>query len=74
MKEADKKKLTLEAADAYGEYDETRTQTVPKQELASFVNAGIKLEVGAKLPTQFGELTILEVSDEELPATPEATQ
>jgi len=30
---------------AYGEYDATRTQIVPKTELQSFTDAGIALEI-----------------------------
>ncbi len=66
MKLGESKVLTLAPKDAYGEYDETRRQTVPKKDLASFVAAGFKLEVGEKLPTQMGELTILEVLDDEV--------
>ena len=63
MKLEEKKSLVLEAKDAYGERDDSQKQTVPKKDLASFVNAGIELKVGEKLPTQFGELEILEVTD-----------
>jgi len=38
-------------------------QTIPKKDLASFTAAGIKLEVGEKLPTQYGEFTIVDVID-----------
>lgn len=61
MKVGDKKTLTLAPEDAYGVYDETRRQVVPKTELESFVNAGYELKVGEKLPTQFGEFEIVEV-------------
>jgi len=61
MKVGESKTLTLAPADAYGEYDATQTQTIPKSELASFVSAGFSLEVGEKLPTQFGEFEIIEV-------------
>ena len=64
MKVGESKVLVLAPADAYGEYDETRKQTVPKKDLASFVAAGFKLEVGEKLPTQMGELEIIEVLDD----------
>lgn len=60
MKEGEKKTLVLKAKDAYGE---SRPQTIEKKDLESFINAGIKLEVGEKLPTQYGELPILEVND-----------
>jgi len=58
MKVWDKKTLTLAPADAYGEYDETRIQVLPREQLASFEAAGIELKVGEKLPTQFGNFTI----------------
>lgn len=63
MKVGESKTLTLEPADAYGVYDDSKVQTIPKKDLASFVAAGIKLEVGEKLPTQFGEFTIIEVTE-----------
>ena len=65
MKKWESQTLTLAPADAYGEYDESRRQTVPKSELQSFVAAGFELKVGVKLPTQIGELEIVEVIDEE---------
>ena len=64
MKLGEQKVLVLAPADAYGEYDETRKQTVPKKDLASFVAAGFKLELGEKLPTQMGELEIIEVLED----------
>lgn len=63
MKVGETKTLTLSPTEAYGERDDTRTQTIPKADLASFVAAGYKLEVGEKLPTQIGELEILEVTE-----------
>lgn len=63
MKVGESKVLTLSPAEGYGERDETKIQTIPKKDLASFVAAGIKLEVGEKLPTQFGEFTIIEVTE-----------
>lgn len=63
MKVGDKKVLKLQPKDAYGEKDPTKTQEVPKADLESFVAAGYKLEVGVKLPTQFGEFEIIEVKD-----------
>jgi len=62
MKKGEQKSLTLEATDAYGERDEGNVQTIPKKDLASFTAAGFKLEVGEKLPTQFGEFEIIEVT------------
>lgn len=64
MKVGDKKALVLPPEEAYGAYDETRRQTVPMSELESFINAGFEMKVGEKLPTQMGELEILEVIEE----------
>ena len=64
MTVGESKTLVLAPKDAYGERDDTQTQTVPKQELASFANAWFTLEVGTKLPTQFGELEIIEIIEE----------
>jgi len=64
MKQGEKKTLELAPADAYGEFDEERKQVVPKSDLASFVAAGYELEVGEKLPTQFGEFEIIEILPE----------
>lgn len=65
MKKDELKSLTLAPADAYGEHDPERLQTFPKKDLASFVAAGYKLEVGEKLPTQYGEFEIVEVINED---------
>lgn len=64
MTTGESKTLILAPEEAYGERDDTQTETIPKSELASFVNAGFSLEVGEKLPTQFGELTIIDVIEE----------
>jgi len=64
MKKGESKVLTLEAKDAYGERDDSKMQTIPKKDLASFTAAGIKLEVGEKLPTQYGEFEIVEVLED----------
>lgn len=61
MKVGDKKTVTLEPIDAYGEYDETAIQVVPKDNLKEFKKAGFNLEVGEELPTQFGNLKIIAV-------------
>jgi FKBP-type peptidyl-prolyl cis-trans isomerase 2 len=63
IKEGESKILTIQAIDGYGERDDSKLQTIPKKDLASFTAAGIKLEVGEKLPTQYGEFTIIEVTD-----------
>ena len=64
MKLEETKVMNLSAADSYGERDPSKTETIPKKDLASFVAAGFKLEVGEKLPTQFGEFEIIEVLTE----------
>ncbi len=64
MKLEEKKTLKLEPKDAYGEYDETKIQEIPKADLESFVAAGFKLEVGEKLPTQVGVFEIIKSTDE----------
>lgn len=60
MKIGDKKTLTLDPKDAYGEAE----ISLPKAQFKSFEDAGIKLEKGAKLPTQMWEINVLEVSDD----------
>lgn len=64
MKLWEKKDITIAPADGYGEYDPALTKTVPKSELGSFVNAGYKLEKGESLPTQFGNVMIIDVINE----------
>lgn len=64
MKLGETKTLVLAPSEAYGERDDSRTQTIPKADLSSFVAAGFTLEVGEKLPTQIGELEILEIIEE----------
>jgi FKBP-type peptidyl-prolyl cis-trans isomerase 2 len=66
MQVGDKKTLTLAPAEAYGEYDESRTETVTRENLASFEAAGFKLEVGEKIPTQFGTLKITSVDGDNI--------
>ncbi|MDD2871489.1 MAG: peptidylprolyl isomerase [Candidatus Gracilibacteria bacterium] len=63
MKIGDKKSLKLAPSEAYGEYDKNNKQIIEKAQLQSFVDAGIKLEVGAVLPTQVGNLSIIAVDD-----------
>ena len=62
----DKKTVTLSPAEWYGEYDETKTQTVPKDLLKTFIEAGIKLEKGNTLPTERGNFLIKDVTDTEV--------
>lgn len=64
MKIGDKKTITLEPSEAYGEYDESKTQEMPREQLASFEQAGIILEAGAKLPTQMWVFTVKDVTEE----------
>ena len=64
MTEWETKTLTLSPEEAYGERNPELTEVIPREELQDFVNAGIELEVGNTLPTQFGELTILETDEE----------
>lgn len=66
MKIWDKKSITLEPKDAYGEIDDTKKQVIPKKDLASFEEAWIKLEVWSVLPTQYWEFKIVEVTDTEV--------
>lgn len=66
MKIWEKKTLVLEPKDAYGEYDDTKTQTMRRKDMVSFEQAGIKIEAGSELPTQFGVFVIKEVTDEDV--------
>lgn len=63
MKIGEKKKLTLAPEDAYGEYSKDNIQVVPKEQLASFTEAWIKLEKWEILRTQMWEFTILEADE-----------
>ena len=64
MKIGDKKTLTLSPSEAYGEYNAENKQTIPKTELKSFTDAGVKLEVGEVLQTMQGNFKILEANEE----------
>ena len=64
MTQWETKTLTLSPDQAYGERDETLTEVVPRTDLQDFVNAGIELEVGERLPTQIGELLIIDTDEE----------
>lgn len=66
MKVGESKKITLAPADAYGEIDDTKEQTIKKTDLKQFEDQGIALEVGTKLPTQVGTFVIKSVSDDEI--------
>ncbi|MDD2908055.1 MAG: peptidylprolyl isomerase [Candidatus Gracilibacteria bacterium] len=63
MKIGEKKSITLQPVDAYGERNEDNIQKIPKENLVDFENAGFKLEKGTVLPTQIGNIEIME-SDE----------
>ncbi len=64
MAEWETKILTLSPSEAYGERDETLVEIVPKSDLQDFVNAGYELKAGEKIPTQIGELTIIDADEE----------
>jgi len=64
MKIGDKKSITLTPDQAYWEYDENNKQVVPKSQLKSFEDAGIKLEVWAVLPTQVWSFKVIAVDDD----------
>ncbi|MFK7779752.1 MAG: peptidylprolyl isomerase [Candidatus Gracilibacteria bacterium] len=55
MKVGDKKTLKLLPADAYGEAE----VKIPKTDLQSFIDSGVKLEAGEVLPTAQGEIKII---------------
>lgn len=63
MKIGDKKFITLEPKDAYGEYSEDNVQVLQKDQLQSFVDAGIELKEGNELPTAMGVFKILKADD-----------
>ena len=64
MKIGEKKKLDIEPVDGYWEYEETKFQIVSKAELKQFEDAGIKLEAGTILPTQFGQFKIISTTSD----------
>jgi cyclophilin family peptidyl-prolyl cis-trans isomerase/FKBP-type peptidyl-prolyl cis-trans isomerase 2 len=66
MKISEKKTLVLDPKDAYGEYDEEKVQKMRRKDMISFEQAGIKIEAGSELPTQFGVFTIKEITEEEV--------
>jgi len=61
MKFEESKDLVLAPEDAYG--PASFEQTIELSRLQEFANAGFEIEVGAKLPTQQGEITITELLD-----------
>ncbi len=64
MKIGDKKSITLEPKDAYGERSDDNKKELLKKDLTSFTDAWIKLEVWVELPTQMWKIKIIEVSDD----------
>jgi len=62
----DKFKLEVEPKNGYWELDETKVQIIPREQLAEFEKAGIKLEVWEKIPTQYGTFTIKEATEKEI--------
>ncbi len=64
MKIWDKKTLTLSPTEAYWERSEDNKQILTKEELKSFTDAWIVLEKWVKLPTQYWEFEILDVTDD----------
>ncbi len=63
MKLWEKKIIEIEAKDAYGEYDESKKQTIEKKDLESFIAAWFKLEKGEKLPTNAWTFEIIEENE-----------
>jgi len=59
----EKRTLTINAKDAYWEYDPYNTQTIPKKDLKSFIDAWYKLTVWEELQTQFWKYTIIDIID-----------
>ncbi len=60
----DKKTIEIEPKDWYGEYDETKKQSIRKKDLASFTAAGYELKIWEKLPTQYWEFEIVDADEE----------
>lgn len=60
----EKKTLTLTPEEAYWEYSEEAKQVIPKADLSSFTAAWFELKVWEKIPTQVGELEIIEADEE----------
>ena len=63
MTQWETKTFTLTPDLAYGERNEDLIEVIQREELQDFVNAGIPLEIGSQLPTQFGILTIIETDE-----------
>ena len=64
MKLGEKKTITMEAKDAYGEKDPTKKQGVDKKDLKDLIEKGVKLEKGKKLTNPYGqEFEIIAIDD-----------
>lgn len=61
MKVGDKKTVTLEPEDAYGNYDPKAIIEVKRSQFAELEKKGFKIQAGAEVPTQFWPLLIKEV-------------
>jgi peptidylprolyl isomerase len=63
MKIWESKTIKMDPKNAYGEYNDELKQKIQKKDLVSFTNAWIKLEIGEKLPTQYGNFEIIEADE-----------
>lgn len=63
MELGETKKIEIQPADAYWEYNPKLQQVLQKKDLTSFTNAWIKLEKWAILPTQYGNFKIISTDD-----------
>jgi len=67
MKDGDKKEITVEAKDAYGEPNEMLVQKIPRKELSPEITPEVGMVLGVKAPTgQVFPATIKEVNDDEI--------
>jgi len=66
MKIWEKKTLNLAPSEAYWEYDDKKVKELPKSQLKSFIDAWIKIEVWAELPTQMWIFKIKEVKKDSI--------
>lgn len=62
----EKFELNIEPVEWYWEYDSKKIKIMSREELQSFVDAGISLEVWEKLPTQYGYFNIKETSETDI--------
>lgn len=67
MTDGEKKEITIESKDAYGDPNEMLVQKVPRKELSDEVTPEVGMVLGVKAPNgQVFPATITEVSDEEI--------